>query len=78
MIISTEKIRRLYEENKDNGAFELHSTETAIKAFMENHFPEAKGYSEVENTVLADIFDIIEQERKNAFAKGCHAIAKLV
>ncbi len=77
MIISNEKIRRMYEACEKEGRFMRKEANDAVNAFAEKHFPH-EGYSEEADELIAELFDIIEQERKNAFALGCVSAARLM
>ena len=77
MIISNEKIRRLYAVCEKEGRFRRREANEAVNSFVEKYF-HSDGYSEETDKFIGELFDIIEEERKNAFALGCVSVAQLV
>ena len=71
-------IEELYEEKFDIEESGDKSVDKDLKAFVQKHFPEEKGYSKKVDNVLSDVIDIYLAERKKGFTEGFNAALEYV
>lgn len=71
-------IENLYEAKFDIEKDGSKSIGNELKAFVQKHFPEEKGYSEKVDSVLSDVIDIYLAERKKGFTEGFKAALEYV